>query len=124
MKGIVITPQNTAYIEDYEKQILHGLQKTVGGYIEVCHPAGLEEPLLMIVNESGKLDPLAKVNTLATMLCRKNGFITDVIVGNAVIMQEQTVDGEPDIYGFCDGEAQDVLRQVDGLLVKLAKDLR
>lgn len=82
----------------YDDPLFLRLSEVVGGHIEVVRPVGLPDPLLMIVNEEGLLRGL-DLNTIASILygIQHHG---QPIVGNAVIMKEGFVDGEPDIVGL------------------------
>lgn len=82
---IKIMPSGRVKIDSFgaEQNMLEWLQKQVGGLIET---APLVYPLkkagyVMFVNEEGKLLEL-KQNLKATRLC-----VTDVIVGNAVLLR-------------------------------------
>lgn len=53
MKGILVTTDNTAEIRDFEAPLYKTIGEAVGGYIEIVHPMGLADPLVMVVNEEG-----------------------------------------------------------------------
>lgn len=82
----IVPRENGELIESKAEALeLDELQDLVEGYIETV-PAfvdEIEEPIVMIVNEEGKLKGLA-VNECETDIMRYN--ICDVIVGNAVLV--------------------------------------
>ena len=103
MKGLVIyAGKNPAhpYVTHvfYEDPLYLLLSEAVGGHIEIVHPVGLPRPYVMIVNEEGLIHGL-DLNYLASVLY---GILDHgrPIVGNAVIMKEVIVDGEPVIVGL------------------------
>lgn len=98
MKGLVITTEGVMRMKDFGEPLYQTVGEVVGGYIEIVHPYGLEDPLVMIVNEEGLLKGLS-VNPIASYLYRTQEH-GHPIVGNAVIMQEGMRDGEPDIIGL------------------------
>ena len=63
------------------------LQKAVGGYIEIIHPAGSRN-YLMVINEEGRLRGLP-TNKLATQLYGSN---IDHIVGDALVCRDGDID--------------------------------
>lgn len=85
-------------VQDFGEPLYKTVGAVVGGHIEIVRPVGLPDPLLMIVNEEGLLRGL-DFNTIASILygIQHHG---QPIVGNAVIMKEGYVDGEPDIVGL------------------------
>lgn len=63
---------------------LEELQGYVDGYIEIVV---LNEDLIIVINEEGKLDKNARLNERATAIARKHNAIysNDYIVGNAIL---------------------------------------
>ena len=114
MKGIVITTDNHASVVDFAEPLYQTVGGAVGGYIEIVKPCGLKHPLVMIVNEEGKLIDLP-VNIYGSALYRTSLF-GETIVGNNVIMQEGFVDGEPDIIGLPDATIDALLRKITPVL--------
>lgn len=106
MKGIVITTDNELEIKDFGEPLHKTLGEAVGGYIEVVRLAG---PYRMIVDEEGLLKDY-EVNPMASYLYNGN-----YIVGNAVIMKEGYVDGEPDIVGLNDVESEGFMRDLKAI---------
>ena len=104
MKGIVVTTDNVVEIRDFGKPLYQTVGEAVGGYIEIVHPMGLVEPLVMIVNDEGLLHGLP-MNAVGSLLygTQNHGH---PIVGNIVIMKTGwTCDG-PDIVGLSDEECE------------------
>jgi hypothetical protein len=68
------------------------LSEAVGGYIEIVHLRGKFDGFAMYVNEEGKLNGLP-MNDLATSIWEASfGALTDIIVGNAVLVNAETDD--------------------------------
>lgn len=111
MKGLVIYAgdQIRHEVKDYGEPLYQTIGQTVGGHIELVRPVGLPDPLLMIVNEEGLLRGL-ELNLIASILY---GILDhgQPIVGNAVIMKQGFVNGEPDIVGLDDADIS-ILRKV------------
>ncbi len=103
MKGIVCTTEDELEIRDFAEPLHKTLGEAVGGWIEIVHPVGMKRPFVMIVNEEGLLHDL-DINALGSFLY---GTLAhgNPIVGDIVIMKEGFVDGEPDIVGLTDQEA-------------------
>lgn len=102
MKGLAINTENRMQFKDFSEPLLDGLQKEVGGYIEVVHPKYLPEGLCMVVDDEGRLKGSA-VNNIASVLygTPEHG---QPIVGNAVILREGFVAGELDFMSLDDGD--------------------
>lgn len=113
MKGVVVTTSNTMYVKDFGEPLYKSLGKEVGGRIEVVHPRRLEVPLVMIVNEEGRLEGLP-LNVLGSAL-----YCTPIhgepIVGNIIILQEGFVNGERDIIGLDDDLARNLIDQISDI---------
>lgn len=58
MKGIVFTTDEKMYAKDFGQPLYKTVGEVVGGYIEVVHPRGLNDPLCFICNEEGLLQNL------------------------------------------------------------------
>ena len=80
-KSTNVTPANNKF--NYKE-----LNKLVGGYIEIIR---LNEDLVMVINEEGKLQNLP-YNATATMYYQNYVSPYDCIVGNAVIMSNTEID--------------------------------
>lgn len=107
MKGIILSTDNTIEVKDFGEPLYKTVGEAVGGYIEIVYPALLEKPYLMIVNEEGLLQGLP-LNTTGSFLYRTQ-IHGQPIVGNAVIMKNGYVNGEPDIIGLSDNEIIDLI---------------
>lgn len=91
-----------------------GIRMVIGGWMEIVRPVGLDPKWVMIVNETGRLDGLPK-NYPASILYGCGLYHYEPIVGNAVIMKEGFVDGEPDIIGLDDNDIQYLLEALENL---------
>lgn len=80
-------------------------------YFENVYPRGLEEPYMMIVDEEGLFKDKPALNFYASWLyeTHKHG---QPIVGDALIMKQIIVDGEPEIGGMEKKEAEVLQRKV------------
>lgn len=119
MKGIVVTTNNIASVKDFGEPLYQTIGEAVGGYIEIVRPRGLERPMVMIVNEEGKLNDLP-INILGSSLygTAQHG---EPIVGDIVIMQEGFVNGEWDVIGFPDEVIEVLLPQITKPLAEIRK---
>lgn len=106
MKGVVVTTDNSVEIREFDRPLYRSVGQIVGGYIEIVHPVGLAEPLVMIVNEEGLLHGLPK-NILGSLLYGTH-IHGQPIVGNFVVMQTGYDNGEPDIVGLDDVTATEL----------------
>lgn len=106
MKGVVITADLDVSIQDFGEPLYQTVGAAVGGYIEHVKPMGLKPPFCMIVNEEGLLRGLP-INKIGCDLygTQLHGH---PIVGTAVIMKDGFRDGEPDIIGLTDAEADNI----------------
>lgn len=113
MKGIVVTTANKVYAKEFEEPLHKTLREVIGGYIEVVRPKGLKPPLCMIVDEEGILKGLP-VNVLGSALygTLEHGH---PIVGDIVIMQEVTLNGERDISGFNNLDTETIMSEIPNL---------
>lgn len=101
-KGLVITPDNEIFIQEFDRPLFESVGKAVGGWIELVHPVYLDAPYVMIVNEEGLLKGLP-VNIVGS--CLYGTFVHGApIVGNIVIMCEGYTEEGPDIIGIPDSE--------------------
>lgn len=109
MKGVLVTTDDKVEIRDFPEPLFKTVGEAVGGYIEIVHPRYLQalgRDFIMIVNEEGRILEL-ELNALGSALygTLEHG---QPILGNIVIMKEGFVDGEPDLVGLTDEEAQDL----------------
>lgn len=109
MKGVVITPDFDVTIEDFSTPLHTSVGNTVGGYIEHVKPIGLKEPLCMIVDDEGLLKN-RPFNPIASSLYGFQ-FHGHPIVGVAVIMKDEYVNGGRDIVGLSDDEASRIHKE-------------
>ncbi len=107
MKGIVITTDNEVEIRDFGKPLYKTVGEAVGGYLEIVHPMGLVEPLVMIVNDEGLLHGLP-MNTVGSLLYGTPNH-GHPIVGNIVIMKTGLTSEGTDIVGLDDDECSELL---------------
>ena len=113
-KAIKVTSDLQITIQEIEVKngsMLKGLQEIVGGCIEIVHPRRLERPLLMVVNDEGLLYGLP-VNPVGSYLYGMDQH-GHPILGDIAILQEGFRDGEPDVLGLSDEEAEDIARQLN-----------
>lgn len=108
MKGVVVTTDNKVEIRDFGEPLYKTVGEAVGGYIEIVHPIGLVDPLVMIVNEEGLILELP-INQLGCLLYGTHNH-GQPIVGNIVVMQTGYVNGEPDIIGLDDNQAAELAK--------------
>ena len=113
-KAIKVTTDLQITIQEIEVKngsMLKGLQKIVGGGIEIVHPRRLERPLLMVVNDEGLIYDLP-VNPIGSYLYGMDQH-GHPILGDIAILQEGLRDGEPDVLGLPDDAAEDITRQLN-----------
>ena len=106
MKGVIVSTDNTVEIKDFGEPLYKTVGEAVGGYIEIVHPIGLADPLVMIVNEEGLILELP-VNQLGSLLYGTHNH-GHPIVGNIVVMKTGFRNGEPDLVGLEEKEAEEI----------------
>ena len=108
---VIITPApKVTFIvkETDNEKMLHDLQDAVDGFIEIVRPFGRSGGhLVMVVNDEGLLRDLP-VNPVGSLI------YGDTIAGTIVIMKEGFRDGEPDLIGLTEEEADFVMRLFGG----------
>ena len=104
MKGIVINTDNTVEIRDFGEPLYRTVGEAVGGCIEIVHPQGLADPLVMIVNDEGLLRELP-MNMVGSVLYGTHNH-GHPIVGNIVIMKTGLTSEGTDIVGLTDEECE------------------
>lgn len=114
MKGVVFTPDEKMYVQDFGSPLYESVGKAVGGWIEIVHPRRLPSPYCMIVNEEGLLLDLP-ANPLGCFLYQTMVHGSP-IVGNIVVMKEGYVDGEPDLIGLTEEE----IAKIKELAIKIS----
>jgi len=106
MKAIKITIEgNISVMELPNDQPLYvSVRAEIGGRMEHVRPRGLDDPYCMIVDEEGLLKNLP-LNAVGSILygTAEHGC---PIVGDILIMQDGFRDGEPDIVGLDDQDAE------------------
>lgn len=107
MKGIVVTTDNTVETRDFGEPLYRTVGEAVGGCIEIVHPQGLVEPLVMIVNDEGLLRELP-MNMVGSVLYGTHNH-GHPIVGNIVIMKTGLTSEGTDIVGLDDDECSELL---------------
>lgn len=117
MKGIVVTTDLEIRIEEFSDPLYKTVGSAVGGYIEHVKPARLRHPYCMIVNEEGRLLDLP-LNYVGSYFYGTDQH-GEPIVGNIVIMKDGYRDGERDIVGLNDVEAEEIKNIILGLMKTL-----
>lgn len=112
-RSVVVTTDNIAYITDFGYPLHKSCCSVLDGYIEPVHPRGLDEPFVMLVNDEGLLmnKPL---NMIGSYLYKTHEHGVP-IVGNIIIMKEGYRNGEPDIIGLSEYEAQRLMNMIAAL---------
>lgn len=122
MKGIVVTTENVIIVKDFEPPLYKSVGESVGGYIEIVRPTGLERPLVMIVNEEGLIKELP-FNILGSMLYGTQ-YHGSPILGDIVIMQEVFTSGGPDITGIPEEAIDGILNQLFNIMLKIKGNMK
>ena len=116
-KGVFVTTDNEVTVKDFSRPLHLSLGESVGGYIEIVHPVGLKGDYIMIVNEEGLLEELDQ-NIVGSALYGTQ-FHGQPIVGNIVLMKQGWYEGEPDVVGLTDAEAEELRAMCEMLLSPL-----
>lgn len=110
MKGIKITTDNVISTVDVQKNgspLYDLMRKAVGGHCENVYPRRLKRGFVMIVNEEGLLHDLP-INAVGSYL-----YGTDLhgqpIVGDVIILKLGYYQGELDVVGMTDNEANELM---------------
>lgn len=101
---LTISTQNEMRRLEYDPPSYDILRGAVGGWYEHVHPMGLKRPYSMMVNEEELLHGLP-LNPLGSALYGTQ-LHGQPIVGNIVIVKDGYYDGEPDVVGMTEDEAQ------------------
>lgn len=117
MKGIVVTTDLNVRIEEFGDPLYKTVGTAVGGYIEHVKPARLHPPYCMIVNEEGRLLDLP-LNPIGSFFYGTDQH-GEPIAGNIVVMKDGYRDGERDIVGLNDVEAEEIKNIILGLMKTL-----
>ena len=94
-RGVVVTTDGRAYVKEFGYPLHRSCESTLGGWIETVYPKGLVRPYMMLVNEEGLLHGLPKN-----------------LVGNIILMKLGYRDGERDIVGLTENEAEKLMDMV------------
>lgn len=101
---MIVTTKNEMRRVEYQSPHYDVITKAVGGYYEHVHPKGLKPPYCMMVNESGLLHNLP-VNILGSVLYETH-IHGNPIVGDIMFAKNGYFQGEPDVVGLTESEAQ------------------
>lgn len=89
------------------------IRDAIGGYMENVYPKGLPEGYVMIVDEEGKLKG-KPVNFIGSHLYGSQTH-GDYIVGDVIILKLGYYQGEYDVIGIPDEEANELMNQLTNL---------
>lgn len=109
-RGVVVTTDGRAYVREFGYPLYRSCEDTLGGWIETVRPRGLDRPYMMLVNEEGLLHDLP-LNMVGSFFYQTH-LHGQPIVGNIILMKEGYRDGEPDIVGLDEDEAEKLLDMV------------
>lgn len=122
MKGIVISTANkiqTTEIPENGHPLYDLVRGVVGGHMENVYPRRLDSNLIMVVNEEGLLMDLP-VNPVASYLYGMD-IHGQPIVGNVIILKKGYFEGEPDIVGIPDDEAETIIETLNKTIFSILK---
>lgn len=123
MKGVVFTTDEKMFVKEFDQPLYKSVGDVVGGWIEVVHPRGLEDPFCFICNEEGLLRDLP-LNPIGCVWYRtaEHGC---PICGNIVVMKTGMTEEGPDIVGLMPDEIEKIkamaLELSSGLIADLDK---
>lgn len=109
-RGVVVTTDGQAYVKEFGYPLHRSCEDTLGGWIETVRPRGLDRPYMMLVNEEGLLHDLP-LNPVGSFFCQTH-IHGQPIVGNIILMKDGYRDGERDIVGLEEDEAEKLLDMV------------
>ena len=115
MKAIVVTADRAVRMEDVPEngEVLYRIvRKAIGGYMENVYPKGLPDGFVMVVDEEGKLKG-KPINAIGSALYQSH-LHGDFIVGDVIILKLGTYQGEHDIVGIPDEEAEGLMNSLFG----------
>ncbi len=113
MKAITVTTDNVISLIDVSengKPLYEIVRKAIGGYMENVYPKGLPTDYVMIVDEEGKLKG-KPINPIGSRLYLSH-IHGDPIVGNIIILKLGFYQGEHDIVGIPDDEANKLMNDL------------
>ena len=120
MKAVVISFLGSVHKVDVQENgepLYAQIRSVIGGYMENTYPKNLPDDYIMIVNEEGKLNRLP-VNTIATIVY---GSDVDFIVGNTIILKFGKFEGESDVVGMTEEEADNIMACIHQEIIKNKK---
>ena len=109
-RGVVVTTDGRAYVKEFSYPLHRSCEDTLGGWIETVRPRGLDRPYMMLVNEEGLLHDLP-FNVVGSFLYQTH-IHGSPIAGNIILMKEDYRNGERDIVGLEEDEAEKLLDKV------------
>lgn len=123
MKAITISTDNEIKkieVEQNGSPLYDLMREAVGGWYELVHPRRLPAKYVMIVNEEGLILRLDK-NAIGSYLYEtdKHG---SPIVGNIIFLKNDRFDGEPDVVGLSDDEADELMTLFERLKGEINND--
>lgn len=123
MYALVVNTKNEIRRVEYDPPHYDVLREAVGGWYEHVHPIGLNRPYSMMVNEEGLLLDLP-TNLLGSILYG-TPIHGQYICGDIVFVKDGYHDGEPDVVGMDNNEAQgmgDEFVRISGGKIRWAND--
>ena len=109
-RGVVVTTDGRAYVKEFGYPLHRSCEDALGGWIETVRPRGLDRPYMMLVNEEGLLRDLP-FNVVGSFFYQTH-IHGQPIVGNIILMKDGYRDGERDIVGLEEDEAEKLLDMV------------
>lgn len=113
MKGIIAKADGTVLkieVPENGEVLYKFVRNAIGGYMENTYPAGLPQGYVMIVDEEGKLKG-KPVNGIGSALYKSDSH-GDYIVGDVIILKLGIYQGEHDIVGIPDDEANELMNKL------------
>ncbi|MBQ4145437.1 MAG: DUF3846 domain-containing protein [Clostridia bacterium] len=113
MKAIIVTAGNVISMTDVAENgepLYQIVRNAIGGYMENVYPKGLPEGYVMIVDEEGKLKG-NPINQVGSYLYQSH-LHGDPIVGDVIILKLGIYQGEYDIVGIPDDEANKLMNEL------------
>lgn len=122
MKGVVITPENTIEVREFNAPLYASIHDLLDGYMEIVRPINLPEPQVMIVDDEGLLKNLP-LNFIGSYLYG-TAIHGNPIVGTVIIMKQGWTDNGPDIVGLDDDEAESIRDRFTAMIGDLRKSVK
>ena len=109
MNIIKVTTRDDLTVMKAEPDFLKGLQKIVGGFIEIVHPKNLPHPFCMVVDDEGRINN-KPINKIGSLLYGYPTTTRHPIVGDVAFVKTVDLpDGDKDIGGLSDTEASTIM---------------